>query len=148
MTQSTEPTKTKRRGPGLIAMGFIGAFALSVVTVIYTGLNVRGHGAAFDGGFRSIIMAIGETRTIDLVFESAAAVPEAMLEVALPEMIDFAGSSPVRQPQTPVSVEPGSNTFTIEIEAIKAGKDYVRTSIVEDIEPIDLYRVFVTVEED
>jgi hypothetical protein len=137
----------KRRGPGLIAMGFIGAFALSVVTVIYTGLNVRGHGAAFDGGFRSVTMAIGETRTINLVFESTVAFPEAMLDVALPDMIEFAGSSPIRQPQTPVSVEPGSNTFTIEIKATAAGKDYLRTSIDDDIEAIDIYRVFVTVED-
>lgn len=147
MNETTDPKKSRYGRPNLIAVGFIGAFALSVITVIYTGLNVRDHGAAFDAGFRSITLAVGERRTIDLVFESTVGFPEAVLEVTLPGMLRFSGASSGQSPRSTVAVEPGSNTFSIEIEATETGKDYLRTRIVDDIEAIDLYRVFVTVEE-
>jgi hypothetical protein len=131
-----------------IACGFLGAFALSVFTVIATGLQVRDHGAAFDGGFRSITMQIGEVRTIDLVFESQQDLDDATLEVRLPHMLRLGGETAGQSAKQPVSLEIGSNRFSVDIEATHAGKDYLRTFVfvVEDL-PIDIYRIFVTVDE-
>lgn len=142
MNQTPDPHSNDTGRVSWIAIGFIGAFALSVFTVIATGLKVRDHGAAFDGGFRSITMAIGEVRTVDLVFESQQQLDDVMLEVNLPHMLRFAGQPAPR----PVSLEIGSNRFAIDIEATHAGKDYLRTFVADDV-TIDVYRIFVTVDE-
>lgn len=131
-----------------IAFGFLGAFALSVFTVIATGLQVRGHGAAFDSGFRSITMQIGEVRTIELVFESQEQLDAATFEVRLPHMLQFGGQSAGQPAQRPVVLDIGSNRFSIDVEATHAGKDYLR-GLVFEVEglPVDIYRIFVTVDE-
>ena len=147
MNQSSDSGRVSKRTPTWVAFGFLGAFAASVLTVIYTGLNVRDHGAAFDSGFRSVTMSVGEVRTIELLFQSAEAVSDATLEVNLPDMVEFARESDYQQARTPVAVTVGSNSFAIDIEATAVGKDYLRTSIVKDI-AIDVYRVFVTVADD
>jgi hypothetical protein len=130
-----------------IAIGFIGAFSLSVFTVISTGLKVRDHGAAFDGGFRSITMEIGEVRTVDLVFESQEELDDVMLEVTMPHMLEFADQPDGQGASRPVSLDIGSNRFSIDVKATHAGKDYLRTFVARDV-TIDVYRIFVTVDED
>jgi hypothetical protein len=147
MNQSFKSGTPERRTPKWIAFGFLGAFATSVLTVIYTGLNVQDHGAPFDAGFRSVTLIVGEVRTIDLFFESEEAVPDAILEVTLPEMVDFARDADIQQARTPVAMPVGSTTFSIDIQATEVGRDYLRTRIIKDL-PIDAYRVFVTVEEE
>jgi hypothetical protein len=147
MNQTTDPQSNDTGKLSWIAVGFIGAFALSVLTVIYTGLNVRDHGAAFDGGFRSITMDIGEVQTIDLVFESQEELDDVMLEVTLPDMLQFAAQSDDRQAPRPVSLDIGSNRFSIDIEATAAGRGYLRSFVVKDL-TIDVYRIFVIVDED
>jgi hypothetical protein len=147
MNQTTDPQSNDTGKLSWIAVGFIGAFALSVLTVIYTGLNVRDHGAAFDGGFRSITMDIGAVQTIDLVFESQEELDDVMLEVTLPDMLQFAAQSDDRQAPRPVSLDIGSNRFSIDIEATAAGRGYLRSFVVKDL-TIDVYRIFVIVDED
>jgi hypothetical protein len=147
MNQTTDPQSNDTGKLSWIAVGFIGAFALSVLTVIYTGLNVRDHGAAFDGGFRSITMDIGEVQTIDLVFESQEELDDVMLEVTLPDMLQFAAQSDDRHAPRPVSLDIGSNRFSIDIEATAAGRGYLRSFVVKDL-TIDVYRIFVIVDED
>lgn len=147
MNQTTDPQSNDTGKLSWIAVGFIGAFALSVLTVMYTGLNVRDHGAAFDGGFRSITMDIGEVQTIDLVFESQEELDDVMLEVTLPDMLQFAAQSDDRQAPRPVSLDIGSNRFSIDIEATAAGRGYLRSFVVKDL-TIDVYRIFVIVDED
>lgn len=147
MSQTTDRQSNDTGKVSWIAVGFIGAFALSVFTVIYTGLNVRGHGAAFDGGFRSMTMAIGEVRTIELVFESQEALDDVMLEVTLPDMLEFANVTEERQAPRPVSLDIGSNRFSIDVEAVAAGRGYLRSFVVDDL-TIDVYRIFMVIGED
>lgn len=147
MNQTTNPQSSETGKPGWIGIGFVGAFALSVLTVIYTGLNVQRHGAAFDGGFRSITMGVGDVRTVELVFQSEVLVDDAILEVDLPEMVVFSNPSSGQQAEMPVALDIGSNRFSIDIEATEAGRGYLRTRVVKDL-PIDVYRVFVTVDGD
>jgi len=147
MNRTTERQSSDTGKPGWIAIGFIGAFALSVFTVIYTGLNVRGHGAAFDGGFRSVTMAVGEVKSVELVFESQHDLDDVMLEVTLPDMLEFAAETGARRAPRPVSLDIGSNHFSVDIEATGAGRGYLRSFVVKD-ETIDVYRIFVVVEDD
>ena len=55
-----------------VAAGFLGAFAASILTVIWTGLMVEGRPEEFDAGFRSVTMAAGEARAIELIFDVPA----------------------------------------------------------------------------
>ena len=50
MNQSANLDTDSKRKLRWIAVGFIGAFALSILTVIYTGLNVEGVLGEFDAG--------------------------------------------------------------------------------------------------
>lgn len=140
MDPSVEPTARTSRARW-IAAGFIGAFAASIFTVIYTGLNVEGTTAEFDAGFRSVTLAPGERREIELTFESSAAYPESMLELTLPPMLELATANGARQP---VAVAPGANRFTVEVRAVEAGSGYIVARVRADV-PVGLDRIFVTV---
>jgi hypothetical protein len=133
--------------PGLIAIGFIAAFAASVFTVIYTGLNVQSTSAEFDSGFRSVTMKVADVRTIDLVFESAADFSDGVLTVTLPEMVALVGEEFDQQHQKSVAVTAGGNTFQIDIRALESGRGYLRAR-VDANGPVGVYRVFVTVDDD
>jgi hypothetical protein len=143
MDPTLEPKPRRTDRARWIAAGFIGAFAASVFTVIYTGLNVEGSRAEFDVGFRPVTLAPGEQRTIELVFDSPAAYPESTLDVTLPPMLEFAAASAKR---STVALVPGSNSFPIVIEAREPGSGYL-VARVEAGQPVGLYRVFVTVTE-
>jgi hypothetical protein len=134
----------KPRRASWIAAGFIGAFAASIFTVIYTGLNVEGTSAEFDAGFRSVTLAPGERRTIELEFESPAAHPEATLEISLPPMLELTAGPAGDGRRRPVALAPGGNTLTVEVAAVETGSGYI-VARVEAGAPVGLYRVFVTV---
>ena len=142
---------TGHRGPSKarwIAIGFIVAFATSVLTVIYTGLNVEGSRADFDVGFRSVTLSSGETRIVDLVFESEAAHPDGMLVITLPDAVAIEGRSAGDAASIPVSVVIGENSFPVEIEAAAAGSGYLVGRLAAAGEGIGTYRVFMTVTAD
>jgi hypothetical protein len=142
-----EPKRKRWRTPSWIAFGFIGAFAASVLTVIYTGLMVEGSPGEFDAEFRSVTMHVGETRAVRLVFDVRSVYPEATLEVQLPPMVeprDAPGSSSVTED---VSLVPGDNEFSIEIRATGVTRGYMIARLLAD-EPVALERVFVTVDDD
>ena len=146
MNQSSDSDASNPRKPRWIAFGFLGAFAASILTVIYTGLSVEGVLGEFDAGFRPVTLAVGEVRTIDLVFDSDVEFPEATLGVTLPEMVQFSAQTEAR---TPAAVAAGSNTFRVDIEAMELGRGYLIARVENvDGEPIGLYRVFVTVSDD
>jgi hypothetical protein len=140
MDPSVEPKPRSSRARW-IGAGFVGAFAASIFTVIYTGLNVEGTSAEFDAGFRSVTLAPGERRTIELVFDSPAAHPDSTLELTLPPMLELATSNSAWRS---VAVVPGSNSFPVEIRARETGSGYIVARVEADA-PVGLYRVFVTV---
>ena len=124
-----------------VAAGFIGAFAASVFTVIYTGLNVGGYSSAeFDAGFRSVTMTVGDVRSIDLVFDSERAIEDATLSVALPAAVGLTGPA---ERSLPMSA--GENVVPVEVVARQPGSGYLVARVEADV-PIGLYQVFLTVE--
>lgn len=141
MDSSHEPKPGRTSRANWIAAGFLAAFAASVFTVIFTGLKAINTNPEFDSGFRPVTLAPGDVQAIELVFESPALYAEATLYVTLPSMLDFAEGD---SEQTPVAIVPGSNRFTIVVEAREVGRGYL-IARVEAEEPVGLYRVFVTV---
>jgi len=141
MDSSDEPKPGRAGRANWIAAGFLAAFAASVFTVIFTGLKAINTSPEFDSGFRSVTLEPGDERAIELVFDSPAAYAAATLYVTLPPMLDFARGS---REQSSVAVEPGSNYFTVTVEAREVGSGYLIARVEAD-EPVGLYRVFVTV---
>jgi hypothetical protein len=141
MNASLEPKPRRTNRARWIAAGFLAAFAASVFTVIYTGLKAINTSPEFDSGFRSVTLAPGDERAIELTFDSPAAYPAATLYVTLPSMLDFAEDS---REESSVAVEPGSNHFMVAVAAREVGSGYL-IGRVEAGEPVGLYRVFVTV---
>lgn len=138
-TDATDTGKAR-----LIGAGFVGAFALSVLTVIYTGLMVEGSRSEFDVGFRSVTLAVGETLAIDLRFDVPVAESMATLEVELPPLLDATEATGATRVVRNVMLVPGSNEFTLEVSAVESGSDYLIARLIA-AEPVGLYRVFVTV---
>jgi len=147
MNEAANSRQRKARVAKWIAAGFLGAFATSVFTVIYTGLNVEGSSAEFDAGFRSVTMSVGERRTVDLVFEADAEYPDAWLELTLPDAVRIAGQKYAEAEPRSVAMVIGRNAIPVEIEAIAPGSGYLSARVEAD-EPIGVYRVFVTVTPD
>lgn len=125
----------------LVAAGFIGALIASVLTVIYTGLMVEGSPSDFDASFRSITLAVGDTREIELYFEADAAAPDATLELLLPAgIVELVGGATER----PVALRPGDNRVAVTVRATAPGQGYL-VARVGAATQIGLERVFVTV---
>jgi hypothetical protein len=138
---------TRKRSARWIGAGFIGAFAASIGTVIYTGLNVEGSRAEYDADFRQLTMSVGEARRIDLVFESPAAFDAANLEIALPEVVRLAGGAGDDATRRAVSLSAGENLVSVEVEATAAGRGFLEARVTAD-EPIRIERVYLTVTAD
>lgn len=143
---NTNSESRPRRPAGLrwIAAGFIGAFAASIITVIYTGLNVEGSRRALQSGFQSITLAVGELRAVEVAFESDRSVGGATLEFDLPEIV--AASRPDDLVRRNLRLAPGANTFAIELRAVTPGNGFVVASLTAR-EPIGAVRVYLTVTE-
>lgn len=127
-----------------IALGFVVAFATSVLTVIYTGLMVEGSRAEFDAGFRSLEMKLGEIAEAHFYFESTVAEPDATLELEFPEFLDPVVPRDGASWQQKVGVVPGRNEFGVELRAVTVGSGYV-VARVFGAQPIGRDSVFVTV---
>jgi hypothetical protein len=127
-----------------IAAGFVGAFAASVLTVIYTGLMVEGSRSDFDAGFRSVTLSVGETQTVELVFESPLAHPAATLELVLPEFAGPAEQPELRELTRSAALDYGRNVYSVELVGVSPGSGYLVARVIAD-EPVGTYRVFVTV---
>jgi hypothetical protein len=127
-----------------IAAGFVGAFAASVLTVIYTGLMVEGSRSDFDAGFRSVTMTIGESRVLELFFDSPLPLANARLEVSLPDMLGFAEGAGGTSQSESVDLVVGRNVLSVEVRAHAAGSAYLVARVFGE-EPVALERVFVTV---
>lgn len=140
MSEASQAKGSRGSRARWIGVGFVGAFALSILTVIYTGLNVGGYSSAeFDAGFRSVTMTVGDVRTVDLIFESAGDVPDATLSLSVPQAAELVGPDEV-----PVSLSAGENVVPVEVRAAGVGSGYL-VARIEAEEPIGLYRVFLTI---
>jgi hypothetical protein len=130
-----------------VAAGFLGAFAASVLTVVYTGLMVEGSRSEFDVGFRSVTLATGAVAELPLRFEVLDAVTDAELEVTLPAMLERVDGDPAPGSESGIRLQPGTNELAITVRAVSEGSGYVVARALAG-EPVALERVFVTVTAD
>jgi hypothetical protein len=88
--QRRKPTRAQR----LVAFTFLGAFGLTMLTVLMTGLAVRSPSSRRTAEVPAVTLTIGEPQTINLVFDAGAALADVEFTVDLPpgiELTDHAG---------------------------------------------------------
>lgn len=81
-----KPTPVQRA----VAFTFLGAFGLTMLTVILTGLNVQSPRARAPVN-PAVTLVRGEPRTVNLVFAARSAVADVELTVDLPPGVELAG---------------------------------------------------------
>lgn len=127
------------RAPRIVAAGFLGAFATSILTVILTGLYVRGPESKPEPSVTAVALAPRETRTVDLVFDSATAVDDVSITVELPRGVELAGHAGERQVGLRMSLRGGNNTLPLELLAV----DGRGGQVIARLEHGGVERVFV-----
>ena len=85
-SERPKPTRAQR----IVAFGFLGAFGLTMLTVILTGLYVRSPSSRRAPETPAVTLTVGEPRTINLVFGTRAPVEDVELTVDLPAGIELA----------------------------------------------------------
>jgi hypothetical protein len=108
-----KPTLTQR----FIAFIFLGAFGLTLLTVIMTGLSVRSPSARRGPETPAVTLTLGEPHTINLVFGTRAAVDDVELTVDLPPGIELATHPGQRRVVTRAKLAGGDNALPLTLVA-------------------------------
>jgi hypothetical protein len=109
----TRPTWQQRA----VAFTFLGAFGLTILTVVLTGLWVRSPAARRAPEPVAVTLTVGEVRTIDLPFESQTAVENAELIVDLPAGIELRDRPGLRRVEWQTRLAAGNNQLPLELVA-------------------------------
>lgn len=109
----TRPTWQQRA----VAFTFLGAFSLTILTVVLTGLWVRSPAARRASEPVAVTLTVGEVRTIDLPFDSQTAVANAELIVDLPAGIELRDRPGLRRVEWQTPLAAGSNQLPLELVA-------------------------------
>lgn len=112
-TPPPRPTRAQR----ITAFAFLGAFGLTIATVIFTGLWVRSPAARAPVAESAIVLELGVPQTIDLTFASAAAIDGVEITVDLPAGIEAADQPALRRIEWRTSLQAGPNRLPLTIVA-------------------------------
>jgi hypothetical protein len=101
----------------VVGFAFIGAFGLTMLTVVLTGLYVRSPSARRAPETPAVSLTLGETRTINLVFGSRAVLEDVELTVDLPPGIELAAHPGERRVTGRAALAGGDNALPLTIVA-------------------------------
>jgi hypothetical protein len=119
----TEPQHPSPRRPKptlaqrTVAFTFIGAFALTMATVVFTGLRVERPGARAKAEPTTVTLTLGEPRTVNLVFDSRVPLADVELTVDVPAGVELAEHPGERRVVWHAPLAPGSNVLPLTLVA-------------------------------
>jgi hypothetical protein len=122
----TEPEPDRPAGPAkkkpttgqrLAAFTFLGAFGLTVLTVVLTGLWVRSPIARRVPDTEAVLLIVGEPRTVNLAFESREALDDVEFLIELPPGIEIAGQPGRRRLEGHTRLAAGENVLPLTLVA-------------------------------
>ncbi len=108
------PTRAQR----LVAFTFLGAFGATMVTVVLTGLSVRSAGSRSVPEAAAVTLTLGSPHTVNLLFESRAAVTGVEFTLDLPEGIVLRGREAERRLVWHSPLALGNNVLPLELVAL------------------------------
>jgi anti-sigma factor RsiW len=135
-------TPKRRRAPGLVAAGFLIAFAASVFTVIYTGLMVEAPNTELSAALPSVSMVVEERRVVNLVFASSSALDEVSLRIDLPAGVELAGYEGRSRVDWRTRLVAGRNVLPLELIATEPTEGQLIARLGHG-ESSKIFRVFV-----
>jgi hypothetical protein len=113
--KAAEPPKPTR-GQRAVALGFIGAFAATMLTVVLTGLYVRSPSARAPET-EVVTLTIGEPRSVNLVFDSATSLRDVEFTVDLPIGVELADQPGQRRVVGHADLTGGSSALPLTLVA-------------------------------
>ena len=125
----TEPT-TEKTPPSaapptawqrISAFAFLGAFGLTILTVILTGLEVRSPAARRAPETQVVTLAVAEPHTVNLLFTSRNQLDGVRFTVDLPAGIEVNGKDGVRRISWSAPLAAGDNLLPLELVARTGG---------------------------
>jgi hypothetical protein len=111
--QRPKPTRAQRA----VAFTFLGAFALTMLTVVLTGLYVRSPSARRAPDTPAVTLTVGEPRTVNLVFTARAALADVEFTVDLPPGVELAEHAGERRVVGRAKLTTGDNALPLIIVA-------------------------------
>jgi hypothetical protein len=111
--QRQKPTRAQR----LVAFTFLGAFGLTMLTVLMTGLAVRSPSSRRTTEAPAVTLTIGEPHTIDLVFDAGAGLADVEFTVDLPPGIELTDHAGERRVMGWAKLAAGSNALPLTVVA-------------------------------
>ena len=130
-----KPTRAQR----IVAFTFLGAFGLTMLTVILTGLYVRSPSSRRAPETPAITLTVGEPRTINLVFGARAPVADVEFTVDLPQGVELAAHPGERRVVGRAQLAGGDNALPLTLVA-RAGAG---GQLAARLEHADAQKVFV-----
>jgi hypothetical protein len=124
------PTTEKTQGPPsarptpwqrISAFAFLGAFGLTILTVILTGLAVRSPSARRAPETQVVTLAVAEPHTVNLLFTSRTPVDDVRFTVDLPAGIEVNGKPDVRRISWSSPLAAGDNLLPLDLVARAGG---------------------------
>ena len=106
----------RRQSPRIVAAGFLGAFAASVLTVIVTGLWVRAPES--QQPVSEVAMSLHETKTVNLVFAAGMPLDDVAMSLELPVGIELAGHPAAHEVEWNTQLRAGNNVLPLELVAV------------------------------
>lgn len=126
----TEPT-TSRTQPAsaarptlwqrISAFAFLGAFGLTILTVILTGLAVRSPSTRRAPDIETVTLAVAEPHTVNLLFTSRTELDGVRFTVDLPPGIEMDGKAGVRRISWSAPLAAGDNLLPLTLVARAGG---------------------------
>ena len=112
-TERPKPTLAQR----VVGFTFIGAFGLTMLTVVLTGLYVRSPNARRAPETPAVTLTVGETRTINLVFGSRTALEDVEITVDLPAGVELAAHPGEHRVTTHAALAGGASAVPLTLVA-------------------------------
>jgi hypothetical protein len=103
------------------AFAFLGAFGLTILTVILTGLEVRSPAARRAPETQVVTLAVAEPHTVNLLFTSRTQLDGVRFTVDLPSGIEMNGKAGVRRISWSAPLAAGNNLLPLELVARAGG---------------------------
>ncbi|MEO8465571.1 MAG: hypothetical protein ABI640_09545 [Gammaproteobacteria bacterium] len=114
---AAKPTSWQR----ISAYAFLGAFGLTVLTVILTGLAVRNPAARRAPETQVVTLAVAEPRIVNLLFTSRAELDDVRFTVDFPPGIEANGKTGVRRISWSAPLAAGDNFLPLTLVARQGG---------------------------
>lgn len=119
--QAAKPTPAERpkptRAQRVVAFAFLGAFGLTMLTVVLTGLYVRSPSARRAPETPVVTLTVDEPRTINLVFGARAPLSDVEFTIDLPPGIELVAHPGERRVVGRAALADGDNALPLTLVA-------------------------------